>query len=286
MTGLVFGLVLASAGMHAVWNLLAKQVGGGMAVVWLFSTIATLIYLPVALVIIVVQHPPMGIPQLVFLAGTCGLHIVYYFTLQRGYRAGDLSLVYPLARGTGPALAVVGAILLLGERPSVGAFIGAMGVSAGVFLLMGNPLTLRSHENRGAILYGLVCGLSIAAYTLWDKQAVSALLIPPVILTWAGNAVQAAALAPAAYRYRDAARTAWNEHRLAVIGIGVLDSLSYILFLIALSFGSVTLLAPLRQVSILIGAFFGVRLLSEAASRRRLIAAGVMLLGVAALTLG
>lgn len=286
MTGLAFGLVLASAVMHASWNYLAKSVGGGMAVVWLFSTIGAVIYLPLALVILVFQQPTLGALELLFLAGTVILHIAYYFLLQRGYASGDLSLVYPLARGTGPVLSVVGAILLLGERPSLGAFAGAVLVSVGVFILMGNPLTLRRRDNGAAIAYGLVCGLTIAAYTLWDKEAVSTLMIPPLILTWFGNAAQAVLLAPNALRYRETVRAAWNDHRRAVIGIAILDSLSYILFLAALTFSSVSLLAPLRQTSILIGAFMGVRLLSEDASRRRIIAAGVMLAGLAALTVG
>lgn len=73
---------------------------------------------------------------------------------------------------------------------------------------------------------------------------------------------------------------------MAVLGIGVLDSLSYILFLIALSFSQVTYLAPARQVSILIGALMGTQLLSEGASRRRLGAAMVMMCGLAGLALG
>lgn len=286
MTSLAFGLVFASAVMHASWNLLAKRVGGGMAVVWLFSTLSALIYLPLAVAIVVVQHPVFGGRELLFLSGTVVLHIAYYFLLQRGYRAGDLSLVYPLARGTGPLLAVFGAILLLSERPSLGSFAGALLVSAGIFILIGNPLALRHHIERTAILYGLTCGLIIAAYTLWDKQAVSVVLISPVILSWFGSAAQAVILVPAALRERAKTRAAWRTHWRSVVGIAILDSLSYILFLIALSFSAVSLLAPLRQISILIGAFMGARLLSEAASRRRLIAAVVMLGGLIALTFG
>lgn len=286
MTGLAFGLVLASAVMHATWNLLAKRVGGGMAVVWLFSTVAAVVYLPLAIAVLIIQQPTLGVRELLFLCGSVTLHVAYYFLLQRGYSSGDLSLVYPLARGTGPALAVFGAILLLGERPSPGAFAGAILVSIGVFMLAGNLLTLRGHPNSAAIGYGLLCGLSVAAYTLWDKEAVSTLLIPPVVLTWVGSAAQAVVLVPAALKSKDVVRDAWTNHRRAVLGIGVLDSLGYILFLIALSFGTISILAPLRQTSILIGAFMGVRLLSEEASRRRLVAAGVMLVGVIALTLG
>jgi drug/metabolite transporter (DMT)-like permease len=286
MNGLAFGLVLVSAFMHASWNLLAKRAGGGMAMVWLFSTVAALIYLPVAGAIFIIQQPTMGAPQMVYIAGSVALHIAYYFLLQRGYDSGDLSLVYPLARGTGPMLSILGAVILLGERPSPFVIVGALCVTAGVLILTGNPLALRGHVAATAITYGLLCGLSIAAYTLWDKEAVSTYAIPAVIFTWAGSAAQAILLAPVAYRYRDRVAIAWKNHRREVFGIGILDSLSYILFLIALSLGTVSNLAPVRQTSILIGAFLGARLLSEEASRRRIIAAGVMLVGLVALAFG
>lgn len=286
MTGLAFVLVLTSAFMHASWNLLAKRAGGGMAMVWLFSTVAAIIYLPVAAAIFFIQQPTLEGQHLLFIAGSVVLHIAYYFLLQRGYSTGDLSLVYPLARGTGPLLSILGAVILFSERPSSAVLVGAIFVTVGVLILTGNPLALRSKEAAPAVVYGLLCGLSIAAYTLWDKQAVSGLLIPPVIFTWAGNAAQAVLLAPNAYRYRDQVRHAWANHRREVFGIGILDSLSYILFLIALSVGTVSNLAPVRQTSILIGAFMGATLLSEEASRRRLIAAAVMLAGLAALAFG
>jgi drug/metabolite transporter (DMT)-like permease len=286
MNGLAFGLVLVSAFMHATWNLLAKRAGGGMAMVWLFSTVAALIYLPVAGAIFIIQQPTMGTSQLVYIAGSVVLHIAYYFLLQRGYDSGDLSLVYPLARGTGPMLSIVGAVILLGERPSPFVIVGALCVTAGVLILTGNPLALRGHMAATAVTFGLLCGLSIAAYTLWDKEAVSKYAIPAVIFTWAGNASQAILLAPVAYRYRDRVANAWKNHRREVFGIGILDSLSYILFLIALSVGTVSNLAPVRQISILIGAFLGVRLLSEDASRRRIVAAAVMLVGLIALAFG
>lgn len=286
MTGLAFALVLASAFMHASWNYLAKRAGGGMAMVWMFSTVGALLYLPVAAVSYIIQKPDIGPPQIAYIAGSVILHIAYYFLLQRGYQSGDLSLVYPLARGTGPLLSIVGAIMLLGERPSPAVLVGAVFITAGVLILTGNPLALRGKGAAPAIVYGLLCGLSIAAYTLWDKEAVGTWAIPAVIFTWAGNASQALLLAPNAYRYREQVRRAWAFHRREVFGIGILDSLSYILFLVALAVGTVSNLAPVRQTSILIGAFMGARLLSEEASRRRLVAAAVMLAGLVALAFG
>lgn len=112
------GLILAAAFVHATWNLLLKRAGGGIVLVWLFGAVATIIYGPSAVAIIVVQRPHIDWTEGVFIVGSGVIHIGYYLALQRGYRTGDLSLVYPLARGSGPMLATIGAITLFGERPS------------------------------------------------------------------------------------------------------------------------------------------------------------------------
>lgn len=257
-----------------------------MTFVWLFSALSTLIYLPLAIYILLVEKPDFTPGKIIALVGTCLVHLVYYFLLSRGYQAGDLSLVYPLARGTGPVLASLGAIILFAERPAPIVIAGTLLVAAGVFILTGNPMNLPREKAAPAIAYGLLCGLSIAAYTLWDKWAVSDLLIPPLILTWASGLVQTVVLTPHALRNWDRVRTGWQKHWREAFGIGILDSLSYILFLIALRVSTVSLLAPVRQFSILIGAFIGARILAEGAGRRRLAAAGVMLVGLVSLALG
>lgn len=283
---LAFALVLTSAGLHAVWNFLAKRAGGDTTFVWLFSALATLIYLPLAIFILFAQQPHIGLPEIGALVVTGLLHVAYYLLLNRGYRAGDLSLVYPIARGAGPMLSVVGAVLLLGERPSLLAVIGMLLIVAGVVVVTGNPRRARRDGAVPAIIYGLLVAVSIAAYTLWDKQAISVYLIPPLILTWFSGAVRTIALAPHALRHWRQVGQDWQQFKREALGIAVLDSLSYILFLIALSFSQVSHLAPLRQTSILIGAFLGARLLAEDAGRRRVLAAVVMMAGVIALALG
>ncbi|MBZ0307181.1 MAG: EamA family transporter, partial [Anaerolineae bacterium] len=95
MSSLALVLVLCSALLHAIWNLLAKRASGGMVFVWVFSLLASLLYLPLMIGILVVSQPQIGITEIAFLAGSSALHIAYYFLLNRGYRVGDLSLVYP-----------------------------------------------------------------------------------------------------------------------------------------------------------------------------------------------
>lgn len=286
MTTFALSLVIASALLHAIWNFLAKRVGGDSTFTWLFSTLATLIYLPLTVGLIITQHPPLTASVLGVIGGTCVLHLLYYSLLSRGYRFGDLSLVYPLARGTGPVLASLGAVLLFEERPSLILLAGTLLVSIGILIMTGNPLALRSQGTSAAVMYALLTGLAIAAYTLWDKYAVSKILIAPLLLTWTSSLVRTVFLAPQAWRNWAKVRSLWRIHWRSAVGIGILDPLSYILFLWALSFSPVSYLAPIRLMSILFGTFLGSRLLAEGATRRRMAAASVMLIGLIAIALG
>ncbi len=120
MTLFALVLVLVAAVFHATWNLLAKRVGDGGAVfVWLFGLCSLVLYAPLAVVVVLVSAPHLGPVEYLFMFGSGVLHLGYFVLLQRGYAVGDLSLVYPLARGTGPLLATAAAIVLFGERPSL-----------------------------------------------------------------------------------------------------------------------------------------------------------------------
>jgi drug/metabolite transporter (DMT)-like permease len=286
MTTLAIALVLGSALLHAWWNLLAKNASGSTAFSWLFSVLSTLMFAPAVAAVVLIERPQIGTPQIVFLVGTALIHSLYFSLLEQGYRVGDLSLVYPLARGSGPLLSTGLAILLLGERPSLAALAGALLITISIFFLTGDPRKLRQSGAGRAVIFALLTGVTIAAYTLWDKHAVSILLIPPLMQDWASAGGRSLFLLPYALSHRSDIRREWQIHRREAFGVAVLSPISYILLLTALAFSPVSYVAPFRQVSILIGALLGARMLSEADSRRRLISAGVMMIGVAALALG
>ncbi len=286
MTPAALGLVLGAAAIHATWNLLAKRVGGGSAFVWLFGSLTAVIYAPLAAATILLARPHIGVVQLVFLAGTAVLHLGYFLLLQSGYRSGDLSLVYPLARGTGPVLSVGAAIIVLGERPSPVVMGGALLIGIGIFLLAGNPASLRHPGARRAVSFALLTGAVIAAYTLWDKHAVSVLRIPPILLDWGGNLGRALLLTPTALARREEVRALWLTHRREVVLVAVLTPMAYILVLTAMVFTPVSYVAPAREISILVGTAMGSRFLAEGDAPRRLTAASAIVLGVAALALG
>jgi len=116
VTAFALALVLSSAVAHATWNLFAKRARGGVPFLWLALTLAIPLYAPVAIAVLILTGPRIGPLELLWMLGSAALNVAYFIFLQRGYRAGDLSVVYPLARGTGPVLATIAAILIFGER--------------------------------------------------------------------------------------------------------------------------------------------------------------------------
>jgi drug/metabolite transporter (DMT)-like permease len=281
-----FLLVLVAALLHAFWNLLAKHAQGGLAFTWLFSALTVLLWMPVVAIYSVLWKPSLGWSGLIVILGSATIHASYFLMLQRGYRTGDLSVVYPLARGTGPLLSLIGAIVLIGERPSMQAIAGAMLIVFGVFFIAGGEQMVRSRHAASGVSFGLMTGLLIAAYTLWDKFAVSIVLVAPLLLEYGSSVGRTGLLTPAAFRRRAEVLYEWRAHRWEAIGIAVLSSLAYIMVLTALITAPVSYIAPVRELSILFGALMGTWLLKEGHARRRLLSAGLMAIGIILLTLG
>src|SRR5439155_5446293 len=129
-----------------------------------------------------------------------------FFLLLRGYRVGDLSLVYPVARGTGPLLAALGATALFGEQPNALSIAGVLLVAAGVIVLTARRPSPEGRRLAPGLGYGFATGALIAVYTLWDGGAVKRAGIPPLVFYWCGEIVRVIVLAPFALAERDAVR--------------------------------------------------------------------------------
>ena len=216
--------------------------------------------------------------------GSALLHVAYFVFLDRGYRTGDLSVVYPLARASGPLLIIIVAILFLGERPAPVALAGALLIGVGAVLLSGNPLAM-FHTGGQGIGFALATGAMIAVYTVWDRQAVAAFLIPPVIYYWGTIVLRLAVTTPVSLRAWPLVTRLWREQRRAIIVVAVLSPLSYCLVLFAMKLAPLSYVAPAREISILIVALYGTRLLNEGDTTRRLTAALLMVAGLAAIAL-
>lgn len=288
MSALALALIVAAAFAHATWNLAAKRSGGGLPFVWGTGLLSFAFYVPA--VIAYAQWRPIVLPAsaLPVILGSGLIKTAYALLLQRGYRHGDFSLVYPLARGTGPLLSTCAAIAIFGERPSALALAGGALIVASVFYLTGGAKLLhadRAHLRQG-LLYGFVCGCCIAGYTVWDQRAVSQLRLAPPVYDFGTQIVMCVVLAPFALRRRPEVVQGWREHRAQALTVALLAPTAYILVLFAMQFTPVSYIAPAREISILIGTFFGAHLLKESDGSRRLVAAGGMVAGVIALALG
>lgn len=288
MTEVALVLVLLSAVAHAGWNFIAKRASAGPAFNWLFDVLSVLVCLPLFIVQVAVDPPQLGALAAVFIVGSALLHLAYFLLLGQGYRFGDLSLVYPLARGAGPMLSTAAAVLLLGERPTPLALCGAALVGVGVFVVAGNPRRLRAVNAGRSVIYALLTGVVIAGYTLWDKEAVSpsGAAIRPVLYFFLFTACRAAILSAYALQRLPAVQLEWRVHRKHALGIAVLSPASYILVLYALSASPVSYVAPVREIGILLGALMGTRWLAEGEGGRRLAGAVAMVAGVVALAVG
>ena len=297
MSTAALALVLVAALAHAAWNVLAKTASGGATFVWLFSATSVAIWIPAVVVAVLVAPGSLGLEGIAFMAGSGALHALYFVLLQRGYRDGDLSLVYPLARGTGPLLSTAAAIVVFSERPSALALIGGAIIVVAVFSLAGagsggetraaaaGPRIGTLHRRR-AVGFALMTGVAIASYTLWDKQAVGPLGLSPVVYYWGTNVAETALLTPFVAHRRQEVRRTWHAYRRQVLGVALLSPLAYILVLFALAHAPVSYVAPARELSILVGAVAGITVLDEGHPRRRMLAAAAIFVGIVALAVG
>lgn len=289
MTPFILALVLASAAIHASWNLWTKQIGAigrATSLMWILTALSSLIYAPFALWILAHGSWHMSTAVLPWVLCSGVIHVGYFLLLVAGYRASDLSLVYPVARGSGPLLAAAGAVLILKEPVTPLLVIGGLLIAIGVLTLTWGPRP-EAADRPGALgaglRYGLGVGVTIATYTLWDGWAVKRVGVPPLVYYWLGELTRTLVLAPFAWADRGAVARLWLGHRWRIVGIAVLSPLSYILILIAMRHGAVSHIAPARELSILIGTWLGGRVLGEGGRRRRMIAAGAFAAGVIAL---
>lgn len=293
-------LVLAAAVAHAAWNVIAHGVSRiGMPFLWLGAVSSVVVWIGVV--------PFTGglgtgtVPA--FLLGivvSALLHVAYMLVLQRGYRVGRLSTVYATARGTGPTISVVLAVTLLGERPSWLSLVGGLLVLVGVVAVgladagtdtagtadtAGSaPVAARRRRIDAGIVAGLLTGVAIAAYTIWDAHFVRGGAAPVAFMVGC-TAVEAVLFGALLGRRRRELLPVLRAHWGRVLAFGVLSPLSYILVLAAITIAPVALVAPMREVSVVLVSVFGALVLREGRATTRIVASVVVLAGIALLAI-
>ena len=286
MSAFALSLVLSGALCHALWNIVAKKAAGGLAFVWLFGQVSVFAALPVALWIWHTQPQTFDTSMWLAAIGSGVIHIVYSLVLQKGYQVSDFSVVYPIARGSGPLITVVVATTLLGELPSLMGALSVVAILAGLFVSAdGGRIFGRGNATKRqlGVLWGLLTGVCIASYTVLDGWAIKSLGMSPVLFYVVGLIVRSALLAPFALRRPEELRTQWRTHRSAILTVGLLSPTAYALVLYALQIAPLSYVAPVREISMLIGTLLGARLLKEAVRPTQIVGAGIMLAGVAGL---
>lgn len=277
-------LVIVAAICHASWNLLAKRAAKvGPPFVFAYGLCSTILFAPWVLWILVFEQNDWSwaILGCILLSGT--LHLAYSLSLQRGYQVADLSVVYPIARGTGPFLSTVGAIVFIREPATLLGLGGMLSVVAGVLLIatQGQIRRLLHPEAMVGVRWGLLVGLLIAAYTLVDAYGVKALAIAPVLFDWGTTASRTIIMLPHMARQPKKSLESMRGYWPVAWAVGLLSPLGYILVLYALRDGApVSLVAPAREMSMLLVTLAGLYILKEPVGWGRLVGCCFIGLGV------
>lgn len=280
---MALGLVLAAAVIHAGWNALAKRAGVAgdpLAFLWCAGAVGTLLYLPGVLYVLAQTGlPRAAVP---FVIATIVLHSAYFFTLGRAYRSGDLSIVYPVARGLGVVLVPGLAFVIFDERLSPP---GVLGITLVVCGIVGLHWRRRA---RAALLapgtgWAIATGVIIAGYSLVDKAGVARL--SPLAYIGLMELGATCVLGSVLLGRRDALRREWRANRIAVLIVGILSPGGYLLVLFAFQLSKAAYVVAGREASIVLSALIGSIWMSEGRLAQRLAGAMVVAAGVTCVAL-
>lgn len=277
-------LVILAAFIHATWNLLAKRAASvGPIFVFAYNLVGLIAYAPWVIYLIAKGAVSWSWLAAGWIVLSGLIHLAYSLCLQRGYQKADFSVVYPVARGTGPMLSTVGAILVLGEAPNGLALLGLLAVVAGIGLIatQGDLTAFHKPGSQTGVRWGTATGGLIATYTVVDAYSVKQIGIAPVVLDWFAIVLRFFLLAPLVLANPKRARDKMRGFWWLAIGVGVLSPLSYIFVLFALDLGApLSIVAPMREMSMMVGAVMGMVILREQVGIGRLAGCAVLIIGV------
>jgi drug/metabolite transporter (DMT)-like permease len=270
--------VLSSGLLHAIWNILAKKSHDKAAFLWCAQIIAVIIQLPWAAAVFNAHAMSVYVCALLLLTMLC--HGTYTILLAQTYHRADLSMAYPIMRGSSLLLVPLAGVILQGEHLSQWGWVGILCIILGICTIGGRQLLNSSGK---AVLLALSVGLAIACYTLLGKINLTE-GTPPIVLNFASNFGNLIALSLWGVRMNHI-RSEWVLNRKTIVVAGLLAPGGYLLFLSALLLHpAVAQLAPMREIGTVFGAVLGVYWLKEKQGMHRvamsvIITIGVLLLG-------
>ena len=289
MSALALLLVLTAALVHATWNFFLKKANATRPFWWLVYIITAIITVPALFL-----YDPDSLKNItpigwLVIALSAPIHVIYGQVLQIGYKKSDYSIVYPTARGTGPLITVLSAVLILGDRPSFWGWIGIILILGAIVLLAMPQKTDKNTQSlriRSGIFWGALTGCFIAGYSFCDAWAVQQTTgLMPMSFYFPSIAVRALVFAPFIIMHanwkeesKEILTTPRLQKALAVVTVG--SPLAYILVLYAMTMAPLAYVAPSREVGMMIGVVLGGLLLKEKLSTTRLMGVIGMTLGV------
>jgi drug/metabolite transporter (DMT)-like permease len=270
--------VLGAAALHAIWNALIKHGGDPFLRLAIVNLTGSAVCLPFLLVV----DPPVAAAWPWLLASVL-IHIAYCSLLCLGYRLGDLSQVYPVARGVAPPLVALLGWLVVGEAPSWTGLLALALISTGIMII---ALGKRAPgQSIRPLLLALACGASIGAYTICDGLGIRAAQGTFEYIVWFffldGLPFGLGVLWLSRHRLRAAAPTVL----LPAIGGGLLSFLAYGLVIWAMRTTPMAYVSGLRETSVILATIIGTRLLGEPFGRDRITAACIVAGGIGLLKL-
>jgi len=272
MSGFVLAVVLLAASLHAAWNALVKVAGDRTAMLGLISLGHVGLGVSLALMV-----PLPALASWPYILASTVIHFGYYFTLNRSYQLGDLSVVYPIARGVAPLLVAFGALGFANERLAVPVWVGIGAISVGILLL--SLQSLRRNPTPGVVLMALMTGLTIAAYSLVDGLGVRLSQAPLGYIAW----LFMFEIFVAGFIFLRRGRRMLHLSRITVlVGFsgGIVSASAYGLVIYAKTLAPLGMVSALRETSVLFAAMIGVVLLGERPWKLRMLAAGIVVIGV------
>ncbi|WP_299786952.1 DMT family transporter [uncultured Marivita sp.] len=274
MTLPVLAIVLSAALLHALWNALVKASGDRAITLGL---VATGHCLPAILLLPFVPAPLAA--AFPFIIASTVIHWGYYYFLDISYRFGDLSLIYPIARGTAPVMVALGATIWADEYLSLWAWIGILTVSAGIMILA----AVRHADKRG-IVAALINSAIIAAYSVVDGIGIRVSGAPIGYVVWLFAAEIFVAVFVIGSRFGRARSISTKALALGLAG-GVISGVAYGLALFAKTLAPIGIVSAIRETSVIFAALIGVIWLREGPANRRLLAAAIVACGIMILAL-
>jgi len=272
MTSVAFLLVVLAATLHALWNFATKKVRGDLSVIWIGSVMACVALAPFIFFLTPDQFAFSKVYPYIIASGI--IHTIYFSALAKTYEQGEISIVYPIARGSGVVGTAIAAFLFLQERISVIGTIGILVIGSGIFLLI-----LKNGHQKRSIYFALLVGLMIISYSIVDKLAVG--IAHPLSYLFGLTILYTLILTPyVMVKKRRELSIAWRSKKRYSLIIGLGSAGTYLIILFVFQMTQVSYVVAARELAVAMGATLGFFLLKEKFSVRRVLGITAIVLGV------